>query len=79
MILPGKHLSPQRSLMGIGGAILSQLTAQRTVSELWDRVRDGRSPIDPPLSFDWFVMALTFLFSIGAIEYDRGLISVTNR
>jgi hypothetical protein len=42
MILPGKHLSPHRALIGVGAEILVQLDRPREVSDLWDRVRAAR-------------------------------------
>lgn len=74
MILPTKHLAPERSLIGIGAVILGQLDAERTVSELWARVQNARNEDDAPLSFDWFVLSLTFLFSISAVDYDGGIV-----
>jgi len=77
MILPGKHLRQDRSLIGIGSEILGALDQDRTVSELWEQVRTFRAA-DPkllPLSFDWFVLALSFLYAAKAVEYSRGVVS----
>jgi hypothetical protein len=70
VILPGKHLPHDRALLGVGAEILARLDEDCTVSELWERVLVSRGPTATPLSFDWFVLALTFLYSIAAIEYD---------
>lgn len=75
MILPGKHLKQDRALLGIGSEILASLGQDQTVSELWERVRERRGPRMHPLSFDWFVLSLSFLYSIGAVDYEHGLIS----
>jgi len=75
MILPGKHLQHDRALLGVGAEILSQLDEDRTISELWERVRAARGPASTPLSFDWFVLALTFLFAITAVDLVDGVIS----
>lgn len=75
MILPTKHLAAERSLIGVGAEILSQLDGDRTVSELWARVQGSRDNSKAPLSFDWFVLSLTFLFSIHAVEFNRGILS----
>jgi len=77
MILPAKHLRQDRSLLDVGAEILSQLEETRTVSELWERVRIARSARAglAPLSFDWFILSLSFLYSISALEYAAGLIS----
>ena len=75
MILPGKHLGPDRSLLGIGGEILEILEHEQTVSELWQRVRDRRAGTKSPLSFDWFVLSLAFLYAIDAVCFDRGILT----
>jgi hypothetical protein len=74
VILPGKHLQQDRALLGVGAEILSHLDEERTVSELWERVRSTRSPKATPLSFDWFILALTFLYAIAAIDLADGVI-----
>jgi hypothetical protein len=78
MILPAKHLSQDRALLDIGADVLAQLDEKRTVSELWYRIqvtRDAR-PIAAPISFDWFILTLSFLYSISAIGLSDGLIVV---
>lgn len=75
MILPGKHLKQDRALLGIGSEILAALEQEQTVSELWERVQDGRGEHANPLSFDWFVLSLSFLFALDAIGYDRGVLT----
>lgn len=81
MILPNKHLSQSRSLIGVGAEILAQLDEPRAVSELWDRVREARAagPGLPPLSFDWFALALTFLYAIQGVILERGLVATRSR
>lgn len=79
MILPSKHLDQSRALVGVGAEILAQLNEPRSVSELWERVRVVRAgkPDASPLSFDWFVLALTFLNAIFAVRFDDGVITTT--
>lgn len=76
MILPGKHLSPGRSLIGVGGEILAQLEQPREVSDLWDAFRAARAAREAiePVTFDWFVTALTFLYTVSAVRMEAGLI-----
>jgi hypothetical protein len=76
MILPGKHLQQDRALLGVGAEILGHLDEERTVSELWERVRSARGPAATPLSFDWFLLALTFLYAIAAVDLTDGAIIV---
>ncbi|HBR96857.1 MAG TPA: hypothetical protein DD979_05715 [Gammaproteobacteria bacterium] len=76
MILPSKHLKHDRSLIGIGGEILEVVSEEKcTISELWESVQSRRSQQATPLSYDWFILALSFLYSIQAVDYDLGLIS----
>lgn len=72
MILPGKHISADRSLVVVGGDILAVLGGSATVSEVWEAVRAARAsrPRATPLTYDWFVLALTFLFAISAVRLE---------
>lgn len=76
MILPTKYLPHDRALLSVGAEILAQLKEPRTVSELWECVReDRRSEITAaPLSFDWFVLALNLLYAVTAIAYSDGVV-----
>jgi len=74
MILPTKHLPESHSLLGIGGAILALLgEREATVSSLWDQFRNARKE-GGLVSFDWFVLGLDLLFTLGTIELDRGVL-----
>jgi hypothetical protein len=79
VILPGKHLRQDRALLGVGADILSHLDEDRTVSELWERVRSARGQAASPLPFDWFVLALTFLYAIAAVDLAEGVIRARSR
>ena len=73
MILPSKHLSERRALISVGSLILAELESPRSVSELWEKVRAGRNDDDDrsAISFDWFTLAVTFLFAIQAVELQE--------
>lgn len=77
MILPTKHLRPERSLVVVGAEVLEFLESPQTISSLWYRIRDKESHTDSkaPVSYGWFVLALDFLFLIGAIDLDKGMIA----
>lgn len=66
MLMPGKHLREEHSLLYLGGVVLSAVNGVRSLSVLWDLVR----PQVPQFSFDNFVLALDFLFSIGVVELN---------
>ena len=76
MILPGKHIQSDRSLIVVGAELLGLLDAPTSVSELWSRVRAARSakPKAAPLTYDWFVLALTFLNAVRAVRMEDGLL-----
>ena len=70
MILPTKHISFDRSLLLLGGSVIEQLEGPLTVTRLWADTRE-RTAVR---SFDEFALALSFLFAIGAVELQGGLV-----
>lgn len=70
MILPTKHISTQRSLLGLGAVILRNLDSPSTVSRIWGRCRAH------PASgaYGRFLLGLDLLFALGAIEVREGLL-----
>ena len=77
MILPKKHLSPDRSLIYIGGELLALLSRPKTVTALWrelQKEREQNSEVST-VTFDWFVLALDLLYSIRAIRFEDGFIA----
>jgi hypothetical protein len=65
-------MKQDRALIAIGGDILAVLNRRMNVSEIWTRVQNLRESREgsSPLSFDWFVLALTFLFAVSAVVQD---------
>ena len=76
MILPTKHIPPDRCLIGLGGEVIGALERPMTMSKLWDAVRQGRSTdsADTVVDYRWFVLSLDLLYTVHAIEFERGLI-----
>lgn len=80
MILPSKHLDQNRALLTIGSHILSCLKQPKTVSALWELVSSrAAAAYEKPHSirYEAFVLALDFLFLVGAIQIEEGLIRRT--
>lgn len=75
MILPTKHISTSRSLLGLGATILKALRGPQTVSHLWEHVREQPEVAN----FERFVLALDLLFALGAIEFSEGLLQRAGR
>lgn len=74
-LLPNKHVPTNRSLVGLGAKVLGRLGTPTTVSELWEQIRN-----DPEIgSFHRFILALDYLYAIEAINYERGLLSESQR
>lgn len=70
MILPTKHISTERSLIGLGAVLLERLDQPRTITALWEKAR-----VLPEIgSFERFVLTLDLLYAIGAVELSDGLL-----
>ena len=77
MILPSKHLPPDRALLSVGAHILKHLAHPKTVSALWEELnkRDiGLAVTSRRITYDWFVLALDLLYALGAIDLENGLV-----
>jgi hypothetical protein len=70
MILPTKHISENKAILGVGATILRHLDSPITVSGLWERTK-VESNVG---TFERFVLAADLLFIIGAIELRDGLL-----
>jgi ABC-three component (ABC-3C) system Middle Component 6 len=70
MILPTKHISTDQSLLGVGAIILVKLGTPRTVTGLWENVREH----DAVGTFERFVLALDLLYIIGVVRHSGGMI-----
>lgn len=70
MILPTKHIPPTNTLLGVGALLLQHLEKPRTVTFLWENTRD----MPGVGTFERFSLALDFLYAVGSIEFDRGLL-----
>ena len=74
MLLPTKHIPEQRALLTVASDILGLLTSSKTTSRIWTELQLIRSSENDRLNFDWFVLALDFLYSINAIDVTEGLL-----
>jgi hypothetical protein len=77
MILPGKHLRADRSLITLGGDIIGLLDQPKSVTEVWSRFKAARAARSDaaPVTYDWFVLALTFLNAIHAVRLDGNMLT----
>ena len=80
MLMPTKHIKTENALIGVGAEVLALLDRDKTVSRLFSDLQEDRRENDlSTIHFDWFLLAMDFLFSIGAIRFDSGLIKKMNQ
>nr|WP_321482228.1 ABC-three component system middle component 6 [uncultured Cohaesibacter sp.] len=73
--MPTKHIKTENALIGVGGEVLSMLQGEKTASVLFSELQTWREENElPTLHFDWFLLALDFLYAIGAISFEDGLL-----
>jgi hypothetical protein len=70
MILPTKHINPLDSLLGVGALILERLKTTKTVTQLWEEMRD----LPQVATFERLVFGLDLLYAMELIELDGGVI-----
>ena len=78
MILPSKHLSQDRALLTVGAQILAFLAYPKTVSALWEELNKPDvclAAMPRRITYDWFLLALDLLYSLGTIELESGLVT----
>jgi hypothetical protein len=73
MILPTKHLSTEYSLIGIGAEILKHLERPKTVSYIWEAVKD----VQGVGTYQRYILALDLLYACGIISNEDGLLCRT--
>ena len=76
MILPTKHLRPDRCLLAVASEVLAIIDEPKTVSRVWEEYSASRSRRSSraPVAYDWFVLSLDLLFVLGRVEFDGGRI-----
>lgn len=73
MLLPTKGIEPQRALLTIGANLISLLNSPATVSGLWERFSENPDEAsgNVKITFDWFALALSMLFAVGAVSWNK--------
>jgi len=72
MILPNKNITLSHSFLGRGAIVLEAIKAPQTVSSLWDKLKE-QSEFN---ALEKYILTLDFLFGIGLIKLNNGLISL---
>ena len=81
MILPKKQLSIEESMIGFGGFLLGGLRESKTVDDLWYYYITAlqKKEYHTRFSFDQFILVIDFLYMIGAIRNDEGILTYDNQ
>lgn len=80
MLMPTKHIKTENALVGVGAEVLSLLERDKTVSTLFRDVQNWRRDNDlSTIHFDWFLLSLDFLFSVGALRFESGVLKKMNQ
>ena len=76
MILPTKHLSPKRAVISVASEIHPLIKRGSTVSSIWNDLQEQHkvSRRVGEVSYDWFILALDFLYLMGKVDYEEGYI-----
>ena len=71
MIHPTKHIPAEQTLLGAGAVIFSALSRPRTVTGLWEAIREAEGVG----TFERFVLALTMLYTLRTLRFEGGLVA----
>ena len=74
MLLPTKRIPEERSLIAVGATVLRLLDSPKTVSRLWEETQAQTNTKNETqkVTYSWFILALDFLYSLSALELERG-------
>lgn len=75
MILPTKHIKLSNSLLNVGAVLLKYLDEHRTVTSLWNVTRS----LSEVKTFDRFTLGLDFLFMLGIVDFQDGLLRMVEK
>ncbi len=78
--MPTKHIKTENALIGVGGEVLALLDEDKTVSRLFFDLQERRRSNElSTIHFDWFLLAVDFLFSLGAVRFEEGVLKKLNQ
>lgn len=80
MLMPTKHIKTENALVGVGAEVLALLDRDKTVSTLFRDVQSWRRENElATMHFDWFLLSLDFLYSVGALRFEAGVLKKMNQ
>jgi hypothetical protein len=80
MLLPTKHIKIENALLGVGAEVLAELDRPKTVSTLFYDIQARRLEYEmATIEFDWFLLAVNFLYAVGAVRLEAGVLKKLNQ
>lgn len=80
MLMPTKHIKTENAIIGVGGEVLDLLDHDKTVSRVFHDLQQKRKESElTTIHFDWFLLAVDFLYAIGAIRFEAGVLKKLNQ
>ena len=80
MLMPTKHIKTENAIIGVGGEVLELLDHDKTVSRVFYDLQEMRQKKElATIHFDWFLLAVDFLYAIGAIRFESGVLKKLNQ
>lgn len=78
--MPTKHIKTENAIIGVGGEVLEILDHDKTVSRVFYDLQEKRKRSDlTTIHFDWFLLALDFLYLVDAIRFEAGVLKKLNQ
>jgi hypothetical protein len=78
--MPTKHIKTENALVGVGAELLALLDRDKAVSTLFRDLQSRRRESElATIHFDWFMLALDFLYSVGAVRFESGVLKKMNQ
>ena len=76
MIIPTKHTNFSESLLGFGSYILTRLESPKSIDNLWCQYQNDfkEKRYYAKQSFDNMILTIIFLYSIGAVKEQDGVV-----
>jgi hypothetical protein len=77
MIVPTKHTNFSESLLGFGSYILAQLESPKSIDSLWSNYQKdyNKKLYYAKHSFDNLLLTIVFLYSVGVVEEQDGVVN----